>query len=118
MNKVYGSGGGGRRRHSRRAVLMAGGFGLCGIPENLIPRASRSRHQGAHRHLETTAASTTSGSACSCSAARSARWSRRYVGENKTFERQYLSGELEVELCPRGRLAGGFRAGGAGIPAF
>ena len=41
-----------------------------------------------------------------------------YVGENKEFERQYLSGELEVELCPQGTLAERMRAGGAGIPAF
>ncbi len=63
-------------------------------------------------------ASTISASACCCRRARSRRWSAHYVGENDTFERQYLSGELELEFNPQGTLAERIRAGGAGIPGF
>ncbi|QEK98544.1 CoA transferase subunit A [Bacillus amyloliquefaciens] len=98
-------------------TLIAGGFGLCGIPEQLILAIRDSGVKNltvvsnncgvddwglglllANRQIKKMVAS--------------------YVGENKTFERQFLSGELEVELVPQGTLAERIRAGGAGIPAF
>jgi 3-oxoacid CoA-transferase subunit A len=99
------------------AAIIAGGFGLCGIPEKLIDALQRknvrdltvvSNNCGvddyglglllANRQIKKMIAS--------------------YVGENKTFEQQFLSGELEVELTPQGTLAERIRAGGAGIPGF
>jgi len=99
------------------AHLAVGGFGLCGIPENLIAALVKkgvkdltcySNNAGVddfglglllnHRQVRKMVSS--------------------YVGENAEFERQYLSGELEVELVPQGTLAERMRAGGAGIPAF
>lgn len=98
-------------------TVIAGGFGLCGIPENLISEIKRKGTKGltlvsnncgvddfglgvllADRQIKKIVAS--------------------YVGENAEFERQMMAGELEVELTPQGTLAEKMRAGGAGIPAF
>jgi len=98
-------------------TIIAGGFGLCGIPENLIAEIKRKGTKGLtlvsnncgvddfglgvllpNRQIKKIVAS--------------------YVGENAEFERQMMSGELEVELTPQGTLAEKMRAGGAGIPAF
>lgn len=98
-------------------TVLAGGFGLCGIPENLIEEISRRGVRGLTvvsnncgvdgfglgRLLETQQIRKVVGS---------------YVGENALFEQQALSGELEVDLTPQGTLAEKIRAGGAGIPAF
>ena len=98
-------------------TLAVGGFGLCGIPEALIEavRASGAKDLtvisnnagvdgfGLGRLLETRQVR---------------KMISSYVGENKEFERQYLSGELELEFTPQGTLAEKLRAGGAGIPAF
>jgi len=99
------------------ATLLAGGFGLCGIPEACI---------GALRELGTKNLVVVSnncgvddfGLGILLRAKQIAKMISSYVGENKEFERQYLSGELEVELTPQGTLAERLRAGGAGIPAF
>ena len=100
------------------ATLAVGGFGLCGIPSVLIAALHRLGRQRPRGGLATTAASTTGGSA-SCSQPRQIRrMVSSYVGENKEFARQYLAGELEVELTPQGTLAERLRAGGCGIPAF
>ena len=98
-------------------TIAAGGFGLCGIPENLIAaiREPGSRISPSPR---TTPASTTSASA-SCSQTRQVKkMISSYVGENAEFMRQYLSGELELEFNPQGTLAERMRAGGCGIPGF
>ena len=97
--------------------LLVGGFGLCGIPENLI---SALRDLGSR---DLTVVSNNAGvDDFGLGVLLRSRAVRRmissYVGENKEFERQYLSGELEVELTPQGTLAERLRAGGAGIPAF
>ncbi len=98
-------------------TICAGGFGLCGIPERLIDaiQASGVRdlviasnnagidNEGLGKLLRTRQVR---------------KMISSYVGENKEFERQYLSGELEVEFCPQGTLAERCRAGGAGIPGF
>ncbi|WP_298273212.1 CoA transferase subunit A [Geobacter sp.] len=99
------------------ATLMVGGFGLVGIPEKLILGL---RDKGVR---ELTVISNNCGvDDCGLGILLQNRQIRKmvssYVGENKEFERQFLSGELEVELLPQGTLAERIRAGGAGIPAF
>ena len=98
-------------------TLSAGGFGLCGIPENLIGAIAK---QGIK---DLTVVSNNCGVddyglGILLRNKQIKRMIASYVGENKEFERQYLSGELEVELVPQGTLAEKLRAGGAGIPAF
>lgn len=98
-------------------TLAVGGFGLCGIPEALIAAL---RDSGA-KHL--TIASNNAGIddwglGLLLKNHQVMKMISSYVGENAEFERQFLSGELEVEFCPQGTLAERMRAGGAGIPAF
>ncbi|MFG3133829.1 CoA transferase subunit A [Streptomyces tendae] len=99
------------------ASLAVGGFGLCGIPSTLI---SALHDQGAIalRVVSNNCGTDDHGLGILLSAGRIARVTGSYVGENKEFARQYLSGELEVELVPQGALAERLRAGGCGIPAF
>ena len=99
------------------ATLVVGGFGLCGIPENLIIAL---RDQGSK---ELTVVSNNCGVdgwglGLLLENKQIKKMVASYVGENKTFEAQYLSGEIEVDLVPQGTLAERIRAGGAGIPAF
>jgi 3-oxoacid CoA-transferase subunit A len=99
------------------ATLVVGGFGLCGIPENLIQALVR---RGSR---DLTAVSNNCGvDDWGLGLLLRSRQIRKmvssYVGENAEFERQFLSGELEVELVPQGTLAERMRAGGAGIPGF
>jgi 3-oxoacid CoA-transferase/3-oxoacid CoA-transferase subunit A len=99
------------------ATVLAGGFGLCGIPENCI---------AALRELGTKQLTVVSnncgvddfGLGILLRNKQIRKMISSYVGENKEFERQYLTGELELELTPQGTLAERIRAGGAGIPAF
>src|SRR6478752_2505904 len=99
------------------ATLAVGGFGLCGIPDALIDALADasatdlevfSNNCGVDDH----------GLGILLSLGRIRRVTASYVGENKEFARQYLAGELEVELTPQGTLAERLRAGGSGIPAF
>jgi len=99
------------------AVIMAGGFGLCGIPENLI-LAIRDRGVKGLTFISNNAGVDDFGLGILLRTRQVKKMISSYVGENKEFERQYMSGELEVELCPQGTLAERIRAGGAGIPAF
>ncbi len=99
------------------ATLMAGGFGLCGIPENLI-LALRDRGVKGLTVISNNCGVDDWGLGPLLQTRQIRKMISSYVGENKEFERQYLSGELEVELCPQGTLAERIRAGGAGIPAF
>lgn len=99
------------------ASIAVGGFGLCGIPTALIDALLRT----GVTDLETVSNNCGVdqwGLGMLLSAKRIRRTTGSYVGENKEFERQFLSGELEVELTPQGTLAERLRAGGAGIPAF
>ena len=98
-------------------MICAGGFGLCGIPERLIDALLASGVKGL------TVASNNAGiDGVGLGKLLRSRQIKKmmssYVGENKEFERQYLSGEPEVEFCPQGTLAERCRAGGAGIPGF
>jgi 3-oxoacid CoA-transferase subunit A len=97
--------------------LAVGGFGLCGIPQALI----QALLEAGTTDLETVSNNCGVdgwGLGSLLNAGRIRRTTGSYVGENKEFERQFLSGELEVELVPQGTLAERLRAGGAGIPAF
>ncbi|CAH1374876.1 unnamed protein product [Tenebrio molitor] len=97
--------------------LLVGGFGLCGIPENLI--AALLTHQaGGFTVVSNNAGVDQFGLGLLLQKKKIKRMISSYVGENAEFERQYLSGELELELTPQGTLAERIRAGGAGIPAF
>ena len=97
--------------------LLVGGFGLCGIPEKLIS-ALVERGTTNHTVVSNNCGVDGFGLGLMLNNKQITRMVSSYVGENKEFERQYLSGELEVELVPQGTLAEKCRAGGAGIPAF
>lgn len=99
------------------AVVMSSGFGLCGNPENLI-EAMRLKGTTGLTFISNNAGTTNDGLGVLLHQHQIAKMISSYVGENKEFERQFLSGELQVELNPQGTLAERIRAGGAGIPAF
>lgn len=99
------------------ASLTVGGFGLCGIPTVLIDALLRNGASDL-KVASNNCGVDDFGLGILLAAGRIARMTSSYVGENKTFERQYLGGELEVELVPQGTLAERMRAGGSGIPAF
>jgi len=99
------------------AVLLAGGFGLCGIPENAI-LAIRARGVKGLTVVSNNCGTDQKGLGILLQNGQIKKMISSYVGENKVFERQFLDGTLEVELCPQGTLAERLRAGGAGIPAF
>ncbi|MGV9846070.1 CoA transferase subunit A [Streptomyces fungicidicus] len=99
------------------ASLAVGGFGLSGVP-NVLIQALHERGVGGLSVVSNNCGALESGLAVLLAAGRIARVTGSYIGANKEFARQYLSGELEVELIPQGTLAERLRAGGAGIPAF
>ena len=98
-------------------TLMSGGFGLCGIPENLIAAIRDSGTRGL-TVISNNAGVDDFGLGQLLGTRQIRKMISSYVGENATFERQYLSGELELEFNPQGTLAERIRAGGAGIPGF
>lgn len=98
-------------------TICAGGFGLCGIPERLID-AIRDAGTKDLTIASNNAGIDGEGLGKLLRTRQVKKMISSYVGENKEFERQYLSGELEVEFCPQGTLAERCRAGGAGIPGF
>ena len=98
-------------------TLLVGGFGLSGNPENLITATHESQVSGLTL-VSNNAGTDHCGLGVLLQARQVVKMIGSYVGENKEFERQFLSGELEVELCPQGTLAERLRAAGAGIPAF
>ncbi|WP_151839017.1 CoA transferase subunit A [Acinetobacter ursingii] len=98
-------------------TLAVGGFGLCGIPEALINALKETQVTGL-TCISNNAGVDDFGLGILLQTKQIKKMISSYVGENKEFERQYLNGELEVELTPQGTLAEKLRAGGAGIPAF
>jgi 3-oxoacid CoA-transferase subunit A len=98
-------------------TIMAGGFGLCGIPETLI---SAIRESGVKNLtvISNNCGTDGKGLGLLLDTRQIKKMISSYVGENKTFMNQYLAGELEIEFNPQGTLAERIRAGGAGIPAF
>lgn len=117
MNKVY--------KNAREAIdgicdnsaIMFGGFGLCGIPENTISELVKSNIKGLIV-ISNNCGIDDFGLGLLLKNNQIRKMIASYVGENSEFERQFLSGELEVELVPQGTLAERIRAGGGGIPAF
>ncbi len=99
------------------ATLVVGGFGLCGIPENLINALVKKGVKGL-TCVSNNAGVDDWGLGLLLQTKQIRKMVSSYVGENAEFERQFLSGELEVEFVPQGTLAERMRAGGAGIPAF
>jgi 3-oxoacid CoA-transferase subunit A len=99
------------------ATIMMGGFGLCGIPETLIA-ALRARGTANLTVISNNAGIDDFGIGVLLRSRQVRKMIATYVGENKEFERQYLTGELEVELVPQGTFAERIRAGGAGIAGF
>jgi len=98
-------------------TVMSGGFGLCGIPEKLIAALVASGVKGL-TVISNNAGVDEFGLGLLLQTRQIKKMISSYVGENATFERQYLSGELELEFNPQGTLAERIRAGGAGIPGF
>src|ERR1700704_2712876 len=99
------------------ATIMMGGFGLCGIPENLI-QALHARGTKGLTVVSNNAGVDDFGIGMLLKARQVTKMIATYVGENKEFERQFLSGEIEVELVPQGTFAERIRAGGAGVGGF
>jgi 3-oxoacid CoA-transferase subunit A len=99
------------------ARIMLGGFGLCGIPENLIAALVRKRVKGLHT-ISNNMGVDGFGMGLMLEAGMIASHVGSYVGENKLLEQQVIAGKLSVTLIPQGTLAERIRAGGAGIPAF
>jgi len=99
------------------ATIMVGGFGLCGIPENLIAALKRKGVKDLTM-MSNNAGVDDFGLGLLLQTRQIRKMISTYVGENKEFERQFLQGELELELVPQGTFAERIRAGGAGIPAF
>jgi 3-oxoacid CoA-transferase subunit A len=117
LNKVFASAADAIHDIPHGATLLVGGFGLVGIPENLI---SALREQGTNDLVcvSNNCGVDDWGLGLLLQTKQIRKMISSYVGENKTFERQFLSGELEVELTPQGTLAERIRAGGAGIGGF
>lgn len=98
-------------------TIMSGGFGLCGNPESLIPEIRAAGVRGL-TVISNNAGAEGFGLWMLLQSRQITRMIASYIGDNKLFEAQYLSGELALELSPQGTLAERIRAGGAGIPAF
>lgn len=117
MDKVYPSANAAIADIGDGAVIMSGGFGLCGNPENLI-RAVFDKGVKGLTVISNNCGTTEHGLGVLLKSRQIRKMISSYVGENKEFERQFLSKELEVELVPQGTLAERIRAGGAGIGGF
>ncbi len=117
INKVVASADEAIRDVQDGMTLVVGGFGLCGIPENLIAALVRRSVKGL-TCVSNNAGVDDWGLGLLLQTHQIRKMVSSYVGENSEFERQYLSGELEVEFVPQGTLAERMRAGGSGIPAF
>jgi 3-oxoacid CoA-transferase subunit A len=117
MNKVVANAEEAIKGIKNNMTLMLGGFGLCGIPENSIAALRNSGVSGL-TCISNNAGVDDFGLGLLLQTKQIKKMISSYVGENDEFERQMLSGELEVELIPQGSLAERCRAGGAGIPAF
>jgi 3-oxoacid CoA-transferase subunit A len=117
MNKVVANADEAIRDMQDGAVIMSGGFGLCGNPENLIEAIHRKGVKNLTL-VSNNCGTTDKGLGVLLKSRQIKKMIASYVGENKEFERQFLSKELEVELNPQGTLAERIRAGGAGLGGF
>jgi 3-oxoacid CoA-transferase subunit A len=117
MNKIYASAEEAVADIPDGCTLMSGGFGLCGNPENLIEALHKKNVRGL-TIISNNCGTTDQGLGVLLANKQVKKMVSSYVGENKNFEQQYLSGELQVELNPQGTLAERIRAGGCGIGGF
>ena len=117
MNKVYADARAALHDIGDGATLLAGGFGLSGNPENCIRELARRKITGL-TIVSNNCGTTEQGLGVLLAQGQVKKMVASYVGENKVFEKLFLSGQLEVELCPQGTLAERLRAGGAGIEGF
>jgi 3-oxoacid CoA-transferase subunit A len=117
MNKVFADAASALSDVTDGAVILSGGFGLSGNPENCIRELARRGVRGL-TIVSNNCGTTEKGLGVLLANGQVKKMISSYVGENKIFEKLFLSGELEVELCPQGTLAERIRAGGAGIEAF
>ncbi len=117
MNKVFSSADEAVADLFDDCVLMSGGFGLSGNPEDLI-RAAHAKNVRGLTIISNNCGTTDEGLGILLKNGQVKKMISSYVGENKVFEKLFMSGELDVELNPQGTLAERIRAGGAGIPAF
>ncbi len=117
MNKVVANADEAIRDVSDGAVILVGGFGLCGIPENLIRALVRKRVTGLTT-ISNNAGVDGQGIGLLLGAGQIRKHVGTYVGENKLLEEMILSKKIELELAPQGTFSERIRAGGAGIPAF
>lgn len=116
-NKVYANAKEALKGVADNMTYLVGGFGLCGIPENCI-EALRDSGVKNITCVSNNAGVDDFGLGLLLQTRQIKKMMSSYVGENATFEKQFMSGELELEFCPQGTLAERLRAGGAGIPAF
>jgi 3-oxoacid CoA-transferase subunit A len=117
MNKVYPDAVAALADVTDGVTILAGGFGLSGNPENCIRELARKKVTGL-TIVSNNCGTTDQGLGILLAQGQVKKMVSSYVGENKVFEQLFLSGKLEVELCPQGTLAERMRAGGAGIEAF
>ena len=117
MNKVYPDAQAALHDVFDGATILAGGFGLSGNPENCIRELARRKVKDL-TIVSNNCGTTEKGLGVLLAQGQVKKMVSSYVGENKVFEKQFLSGQLEVELCPQGTLAERLRAGGAGVEAF
>ncbi|CAN5844658.1 succinyl-CoA--3-ketoacid CoA transferase subunit A [soil metagenome] len=117
MNKVYADARAALHDVTDGVTILAGGFGLSGNPENCITELARKKVNGL-TIVSNNCGTTEKGLGVLLAQGQVKKMVSSYVGEDKVFEKQFLSGQLEVELCPQGTLAERLRAGGAGIEAF
>jgi 3-oxoacid CoA-transferase subunit A len=117
MNKVVADAEAALRDVQDGAVILSGGFGLSGNPENCIRELARRKLKNL-TIVSNNCGTTEKGLGILLAQGQVKKMISSYVGENKIFEQQFLSGQLEVELCPQGTLAERIRAGGAGVEAF
>jgi 3-oxoacid CoA-transferase subunit A len=117
MNKVYPDARAALHDVGDGAVILSGGFGLSGNPENCIRELARRKVAGL-TIISNNCGTTEKGLGVLLAQGQVKKMISSYVGENKIFEKQFLGGQLEVELNPQGTLAERIRAGGAGIEAF
>lgn len=117
FNKIYPDAKSALEGLAHNMTVLVGGFGLCGIPENLIIAMKETGVHGL-TCVSNNAGVEDWGLGLLLQSRQIKKMISSYVGENALFEKQYMSGELEVEFAPQGTLAERIRAGGAGIPAF
>ncbi|KAL1959883.1 hypothetical protein VTO42DRAFT_1028 [Malbranchea cinnamomea] len=118
INKIFPSAEEAIKDMKSNTTLLAGGFGLCGVPDTLINAVHANPSITGLTAVSNNAGVDGAGLGLLLASGQIKKMIASYVGENKTFERMYLNGEIELELTPQGTLAERCRAGGAGIPAF